>query len=182
MRPRTVAILCAASGGVYCGMEGVDVYTPERDARTFPGGVPIVAHPPCRGWSAFLRNQAKPVEGELELGLWCAAQLREWGGVLEHPAHSRLWDAAGIPKPGDRSAGPVWSMEVWQNWWGYPVRKTTWLAFAGIGRDDLPDVPFSLRNTRGDAERFQRLCQRKRSATSPKFAEWLVEVARRVQL
>lgn len=39
-----------------------------------------------------------------ELGLWCAEQVRKWGGILEQPAHSRLWEAAGLPRPGSAMA------------------------------------------------------------------------------
>lgn len=96
---RTVAVLCAARNSVYHEMEGVDVFDALRGARSFAGGMPVIAHPPCRAWSAYCAHQAKPAPGEKELGIWCAEQVRENGGVLEQPAHSRLFDAAKLPKP-----------------------------------------------------------------------------------
>jgi hypothetical protein len=58
------------------------------------------------------------------------AQVREFGGVLEHPAHSQLWRVEGIelPKPGDlpdRFGGTT--TEVTQVEWGHVARKRTWL-------------------------------------------------------
>ena len=87
-----IAVLCAARNSIYKTMEGVDVYDLDRDAKTFFGSVPIVGHPPCRSWSAFCAHQAKPLPGEKELGPLVVWMLRNNGGVLEHPAHSRLWD------------------------------------------------------------------------------------------
>lgn len=110
-----VAVLCAAPNSIYKQIDGVVVYDAERDARTFSGGMPVVAHPPCRAWSAFCGHQAKPEPGEKELGPWCVEQVRNSGGVLEHPAHSRLWQACDLPRPGERSRGGLWSMWIEQH-------------------------------------------------------------------
>lgn len=80
---------------VYKTLPDIDVFDAVRDAKTFDGSCPIVGHPPCRAWSAFCSHQAKPTEGEKELGLWCCDKLKECGGVIEQPAHSRLFEAAG---------------------------------------------------------------------------------------
>ncbi|NQT13160.1 MAG: hypothetical protein HQ582_10455 [Planctomycetes bacterium] len=175
-----VAILCASKQSVYHEIPGVEVYGPSRNARTFDGGMPIVAHPPCRAWSAFMRHWAKPEPGEMELGLWCAEQLRLWGGVLEQPAHSRLFEAAGLPLPPHRM-GELQSIAVKQRWWGYPTRKATWLCFCRVDVR-LLKIPFELRaTTRGDRETYQNMSHKQRSATTPDFARWLVEAARLAQ-
>src|SRR5687767_6615617 len=109
-----VAILCAHSNSAYAGMDGVVIYDKKRDVRTFEGGMPVVAHPPCRAWSAFCAHQAKPEDGEKELGPLCVKWLLKCGGILEHPAHSRLWDACRLPKPGWESRSELWSIEVSQ--------------------------------------------------------------------
>ena len=172
-----VAVLCASSTSIYHQMTGVDVYDAKRDARSFAGGVPVVAHPPCRGWSAFCRHQAKPEPGELELGLWCVEQLRLWGGVLEQPAYSRLWDAAGIPKPLQPPVDGVWSMMVDQSWWGDRRSKRTWLAFAHVEPERVV-VPFRLHDPSRDREQWNTMSKNTRAATPPAMAKWLVAVAR----
>lgn len=177
---RTVSVLCADSRSVYRGMEGVEVYGKRRDARTFGGGTPIIAHPPCRAWSAFCAHQAQPEPGEKELGLWCCEQLRACGGVLEQPAHSRLFGAAGLPLPG-KMTGALWTAAVLQSWWADGQRKATWLCFSMIPRDSV-EFPFRLRLDRDEYREWQLMSKRQRAATSPALAQWLVDVARTVSV
>jgi hypothetical protein len=172
-----VSVLCASLRSVYYELEGVEVYDRNRDARTFAGDTPIVAHPPCRSWSVFMKHQAKPELGEKELGLWCCEQLRKCGGVLEQPAFSEMFAAAGFPTPGDRTTGDLWTLEVWQAWWGYKTKKTTWLAFVNVPRDAI-EVPLRLHPRGGDGRAQQRMSRQQRSATPKAFAEWLVSAAR----
>jgi hypothetical protein len=175
---RTVAALCVAPNSIYKTMPNVDAYDKARDVRTFAGGMPIVAHPPCRAWSAYLRHQAKPEAGEIELGLLCAQWLREEGGVLEHPAHSRLFGAARLPRPGQR-CGDLFTMPVWQAWWGHSIRKATWLCFCGVDVCML-DTPYLLHDSRagrGDALRFQNMSTHQRAASPRALALWLVHAA-----
>ena len=177
---KTVSVLCVAQNSFYKSLPGVDCYDFRRDARTFAGGTPVVAHPPCRAWSAFCSHQAKPAEGEKELGLWCCEQLRRWGGVLEHPAHSRLFAAAELPLPGETRAH-LWTVQVSQAWWGYPLRKATWLCFSGISKN-LVNMPFRLHARGNDRRREQCMSKNQRSQTMPAFAVWLVELARKADV
>jgi hypothetical protein len=48
-----VAVLFARSDSIYKEFQGVDVWDKERDARNWPGGCPVIAHPPCRTWGAM---------------------------------------------------------------------------------------------------------------------------------
>ena len=181
MELRTVAALCVAPNSIYKGMAGVEAFDKRRGANTFAGGMPVVAHPPCRGWSTYCRHQAKVEPGELELGIWCADQLKEWGGVLEQPAHSHLFKAAGLPIPGHKHRRDFFSLEVWQTWWGYPMKKATWLCFKGINYDEL-QIPYRLHDKGADRRRQQLMSKHQRAATVPAFAEWLVAAARTVEI
>jgi len=175
-----ISILCAAYNSVYKKIPDVEVYDRIRDAATFRGDTPIVAHPPCRAWSAFTAHQAKPVPGEAELGLLCADFLQQCGGVLEQPAHSRLFHAAGLPQPGELHP-TLTTIYVEQAWWGYPVRKATWLCCAHIDVRTLI-IPYRHHDPRageGDRRRTQRMSRAARSATPRAFAEWLVAAARK---
>jgi hypothetical protein len=185
---RTVAALCVAPKSIYHQIPGVECYDINRDCRTFPGGMPVVTHAPCRPWSAYTSHQAKFTQEEKDLGPWCVDQLLQNGGVFEHPAHSRLFDACGLPKPFNRTDGmkrgyrsPLWSMEVWQCWWGYPMRKATWLVFCGVDPKNVR-LPFSLHPRGSDRRREQVMSHQQRSKTTRAFAEWLVEVARTAQV
>ena len=127
-----VAILCTAPKSVYHSLPGVECFGRKRDVRSFVGGMPVVAHPPCRSWSAYCAHQAKPEPGEKDLGPLCVEWLKKCGGVLEHPAHSRLFSHCNLPRPGWTSRGDFWTAEIWQAWWGYPMRKASWLLFCGV--------------------------------------------------
>jgi len=175
---RPIAVLCCKSTSEYKTMAGVECYDQDRDVHSFQGGMPVVAHPPCRAWSTYCRHQAKPEPGEMELGPLCVDWLRQCGGVLEHPAHSHLWEACNLPTPGNR-AGRLWTMGVWQSWWGYPLTiKRTWLCFCGIDKKEI-HLPFSLRGQGGDKRAWRAGSKSWRSRTTRAFAEWLVDVARR---
>lgn len=176
---RPVAALCVAPNSGYKSMQAVECYDMARDVRTFAGGMPVVAHPPCRTWSAYTAHQAKAPPGEKELGLLCAEWLRREGGVLEHPAHSRLFEAARLPMPGQR-LGDLYTMLVWQAWWGYPMRKATWLCFSrvDVSKLQLPYRPHDSRSGEGDRRRQQVMSKHQRAATCPALADWLVAAAR----
>jgi hypothetical protein len=183
-----VSVLFARRDSYYKTLLGVEVYDADRDALTWPGGGPVVAHPPCRAW-ASLRHCAKPEPGEKEYALWAIEQVRTWGGVLEHPQLSTLWRVAGLPEPGqgqDNHGG--WTLMVDQHWWGHRARKRTRLYICGCPPSEIPEYPMVL----GEAThtvglwsgRNRETCRpsigkKEFEASSPRFAEWLVALAAR---
>ncbi len=172
-----VAILCVHANSIYHTLPGVDCYDAKRDVRNFHGGMPVVAHPVCAPWSAFCSHQWKPVAGVKELGPLCVEWLRKCGGILEHPAHSRLFDHCHLPKPGDPERDGLWTAEVWQAWWGYPMMKKTWLCFSGIPQSAVT-FPYRLHDQGLDRRRQQLMSKNQRAATHPALAHWLVNTAR----
>ena len=134
---QTVAVLFARADSTYKTLPGTDVWDIERNARLWPGGAPVVAHPPCRAWGR-LRQFAKPRKGERQLAIWSVRQVRRFGGVLEHPVGSLLWKKAGLPPPGqvDRYGG--WTLPIHQNWWGHRAEKATLLYIVGCAPGDTP--------------------------------------------
>jgi hypothetical protein len=186
MRP--VAVLFARRGSNYKALPGVDVWDAERDARKWPGGSPIVAHPPCRSWSV-LKHFAKPREGERDLAPWAVEQVRRWGGVLEHPKGSAPWEHCKLPAPGKRDEFGGWTKPVLQMWWGHRAEKPTMLYIVGVEPRDLPAYPLALgeaprvlfnkRGLRAGMPGFRTECTREeREHTPPAMADWLVAVAR----
>jgi len=176
MNALAVAILCTRGRSVYRQLPGCDCYDAERDARTFVGGLPVVAHPPCRLWAGLVHlSKPSAPDEERELGVFCARKVAECGGVLEHPARSRLFRAAGLPHPGEDC--PLgFTLDVDQFWWGHLGRKRTWLFVSGVSRAALPPVPFRLDDMNRKPVEF--LSGMRREATPPALAEWLVTVAR----
>jgi hypothetical protein len=182
-----VAVLFARSDSNYKSIPGCDVWDAERDARKWPGGCPVVAHPPCRAWGR-LRAFAKPRPDEKALALFAVEQVRKFGGVLEHPASSSLWAAAGLPRPGcgaDVFGG--WTLAINQSWFGHRAEKATWLYIVGVAPRSLPDFPLSLdlpshviaSSSRSKRLRVPECGKAEREHTPPQLANWLVGLADR---
>ena len=155
-----------------------------RDARTYPGPWPVVAHPPCQRWSRWLWHCANAFHGTGVLGddggcfKSALAAVRRFGGVLEHPALTYAFAHHGLNEP---APGPYWTSagfcggwvaQVDQGWFGHPAAKPTWLyASAGCELPKLPDKPF--RSPRD----FSSLSTRQRIATPLPFAGMLIRMA-----
>lgn len=181
---RKIAALFVRADSVYKRLPMVDAWDIERDARQWPGGCPVVAHPPCRAWGR-LRAFANPRPDEKELAIWAIEQVRRYGGVLEHPAHSTLWDEISLPtgKRIDEHGG--FTLHVNQSWWGHKAAKQTFLYVCGISPRQIPLMPLTMHDpqyvvssTRGRLKKPE-VTKAEREHTPPALAEWLVELARR---
>lgn len=184
---KTVAVLFAREDSIYKAMPGVDVFDIKRDARTWAGGSPVVAHPPCRAWGR-LRMFAKPRPDEKQLALFAVDQVRKFGGVLEHPEGSTLWVAAGLPAPGKADRFGGWTLPVFQGWFGHKADKATLLYIVGCEPDRIPEIPLRLgaashvletRIKRGQPGWRPSVTKAEREHTPSDFAVWLIELAKR---
>ena len=113
---------------------------------------------------------------EMELGVWAAGVVMREGGVLEHPAGSKLWPAANLPLLGDHADPFCFTIQIEQSWFGFPTPKRTWLLVCGVPKQSMPPIPF--RFMAESRRKFDMLSSRQRSATVRELAEWLVEIAR----
>ena len=145
---KTIAALYVETDGAYFGIDGVDPWDENRDARSYKGPHPVVAHPPCQRWGRYWHGAPNnPHQFRLgeDGGCFAAAltAVRNYGGVLEHPAHSRAWDFFGIAKPeagkgwikADEFGG--WTCQVEQGHYGHMARKPTWLYAAKVALHQL---------------------------------------------
>lgn len=183
-----VVVLFVEPDSVYKRM-GLDCYDAARDARTWPGGCPVVAHPPCRTWGSLKAFAKSAPADEHALGPWAVEQVRRWGGVLEHPRSSTLFRECGCPPPDalpDEWGG--WTLDVDQYHWGHKAKKATRLYI--VGTREIPPIPrregqptHNLSRSRTKENRHSRgphlpeLSRKARAATPPDFARWLVDVA-----
>lgn len=146
-----IAALYVETDGVYYGLPDVDPWNEDRDARKYTGPYPVIAHPPCKRWGRFFHGStAKPHQfrvGEDE-GCFAAAltAVRNYGGVIEHPAHSKAFAWFGLPIP---IQGRGWSAPdqfggvscyVEQGHYGHISRKGTWLYAC---KTTLPELNWS---------------------------------------
>lgn len=137
-----ISALFVEKAGCYFNLPDVDPWDIDRDARKYTGPYPVVAHPPCQRWGRFWHGSTrKPHQFKLGDDGGCfesaLASVMEYGGVLEHPAHSKAWDVFGLRKP-NAGAGwqrsdmghPIngyWVCYVEQGHYGHISRKPTWL-------------------------------------------------------
>lgn len=147
----TIAALYVETGGTYFNLAGVVPWDEERDARLYDGPWPVVAHPPCQRWGRFWHGSTrKPHQYRRgsDRGCFAAAltAVRNFGGVLEHPAGSSAWAWFGLAAPrqgggwvqADAYGG--WTCQVDQKHYGHDAPKPTWLYAVGA---DLPELDWS---------------------------------------
>ena len=159
-----VAALYVQTGGAYYGIEGVDPWDEKRDARTYAGPHPVVAHPPCQRWgkmwagspSVIARTGVRKKKGD-DSGCFATAlaAVRRYGGVLEHPWGSHAWSHFGItvpPRVGgwvDAGDGRGVTCCVEQGRYGHYAPKPTLLYAVGVevpelrwGKYEVKDADF----------------------------------------
>lgn len=181
----TVAVLFARKDSHYKQIVGTDVFDIARDARTYDGPHPIVAHPPCRGWGAFAwRANVRP--DERNLARLAVSLVRAFGGVLEHPAGSALWKDQMLPSPGERDQYGGFTLPIDQHWWGHKASKRTYLYIVGVEPRNVPEIPLVMSEPThviGDCGRASlgtkrpEVSKAEREHTPPELAFWLVDLA-----
>lgn len=144
---RRVAALFVYADGPYASEPDVDLWDEKRDARTYAGTDPVVAHPPCARWGAmrFLVHATHGYKPGDDGGCFASAltNVRRCGGVLEHPAFSAAFAAFDLPRP-VRGGGWIrgfcggWSCYVEQRRFGHVTRKPTWLYMYGGNPPSMP--------------------------------------------
>lgn len=139
-----IAALFVETNGCYFGLLGVDPWDIKRDARLYAGPYPVVAHPPCQRWGRFAKGSMQQQIHEVGDDDGCfasaLASVHAFGGVLEHPAHSKAWPAFGIDAPrknGWTATLRGWTCQVEQGHYGHAARKKTWLYAVGSKPSDL---------------------------------------------
>lgn len=190
-----IAALFVETDGCYFGLPGVDPWDRERDARTYAGPHPVVAHPPCDRWCQMAPvNQARYGHKIGDDGGCFAAALasvRAWGGVLEHPALSLAWPAFGLSRPvyggWTRTFCGGWVAHVDQRNYGHEAIKGTWLYAHGCELPSLrwergapPTAWISTDRPRAElaALGIKQLSKREAKATPIEFRDVLISMAR----
>jgi hypothetical protein len=198
-----VAALFVSPRGPYVGLPDVELWDQARDARTYAGPWPVVAHPPCERWGRYWHGgpsaRVRRVKGD-DGGCFESAlrSVRTYGGVLEHPAASSAWRAFGLRQP-PRAGGWIvadwdggWTCCVDQGHYGHRAQKATWLY--AVGCHPLPMLtwgksPCAVRLDGGSVEErrraqrtgiCQRLSKKERIETPLPFRDLLLDLSRSV--
>lgn len=132
-----IAALFVEEGGPYYRLPDVDPWGISRDARTYEGPWPVIAHPPCERWGRYAKGAPSRQVYQVGDDGGCAESafqsVRHFGGVLEHPEASHAWSAFGVRKPPfkggwiDAGDGIGATCCVCQRAYGHRARKATWL-------------------------------------------------------
>lgn len=181
-----IAVLFARPDSRYKQLDGFDVYDIDRDARNYCKSYPVIAHPPCRAWGQ-LSHMANPRPDEKQLAFFALAQVRLNGGILEHPAGSRLWKEAFLPLAGefpDEFGG--FTVEVDQYDFGHVAHKQTKLYICGVSMSQLPVLPpkniaSTDRSICGNVKGTKRCTQYQREYTPDGLIDWMVQVCRFIE-
>ena len=189
----TVAALYVEPDGPYTGLDGVEVWDEARDARTYAGPHPVVAHPPCNRWSSLANINWKRwgTTRREDGGMFVAAlkAVRLYGGVLEHPAFSMAWKSHGLMWPSTSGGWTTadcdggWTCHVEQGHYGHEACKGTWLYSVGC---DLPSMKWgrSGKGTGGPDRKVVRSISsrdKRRIHTPDDFRDLLLSMARSVR-
>jgi hypothetical protein len=198
---KKIAALYVLSGGPYFGIENVDPWDESRDARTYRGPYPVIAHPPCERWGRYwgggpmLHGTPKQKflgddKGCFAHSLWA---VRTFGGVIEHPEASHAWNFYGLRKP-PQSGGWVpadqfggWTCCIAQGNYGHQSQKLTWLYAVRTQRPQLKWglTPGKVRieegfHSKSERQRMKKACKRiseiQRIATPEPFRDLLIKM------
>jgi hypothetical protein len=134
------------------------------------------------------------------------ASVRQWGGVLEHPAWSFAWAEHGLPDPNSYGGwqrtlcgGSVCCVE--QGRYGHPARKATWLYAVGCilpslrwgfdgykvqevtwrARENRAIVGWAGNRNSSAMSHRPRISKKAASATPIEFRDLLISMARTVR-
>jgi hypothetical protein len=190
-----VAALFVQKNGIYFGLPYVDPWDESRDARTYAGPWPVVAHPPCSRWcrlAGLVEKRWGYKKGD-DGGCFASAlaSVRRWGGVLEHPAYSDAFAAHNLPAPTgswQRTIEGGWVCRVEQWHYGHRAKKATWLYAYGMdcppplkwGRtpdNKLPALVSWCGNHTKVGDNRKRLGGKEASATPVAFRDALLAIA-----
>jgi len=178
-----IPILFVLPGSQYKTYPFTDCYDEERNALLFSGNDAIIAHPPCRLWGRLSHfSKAPPIERLL--AIWAIIQVRKNGGILEHPAGSRLFRKMRIPLDGTTDQYGGYLISINQHWFGFQARKRIYLYILGCTRSQLPQVPLNfsaITHSVSTSRNYLELDKSKNSVTVPQLCEWLFEIQRIIQ-
>lgn len=163
-----IAALFVAKNGSYQGLDEVDCWDEERDARLYDGPYPVVAHPPCQRWGKLWAGQPlwikrtgqRKIKGD-DGGCFESAinNLYKYGGVIEHPHQSHAWKHFGLKHP-PREGGWIeaneilWTCCVEQGRYGHYARKPTWLL---VNRTERPELDWGISEPKYDPVIVERI-------------------------
>lgn len=175
-----IPVLFTQENSNYNKFEIFDCYDLQRNALSFSGRIPVIAHPPCRKFSKLRGLSTAPIS-EKKLAFFALSKVRQFGGILEHPRSSTLWLNGNFNLDGYVDSYGRFLRSVDLSWFGFPARKNTMLYFCGIAPGQLPPFPISLNaitHTISSSYKSEKkeISKNMRSTTPLRMIEYFIEV------
>jgi hypothetical protein len=169
-----ISILFTQNNSIYKKLKQ-DCWNKDRNARTWPGGNAIIAHPPCRAWGKFWWKSLHD-DAEIQLAIFAINKIRLYGGIMEHPRTSGIWKYRGLqlPKPGTTDKYGGFTICIKQSWFGHRAEKETILYIVGLTEKEIPAIPITFDVV---PNRVEYMCKAERERTPKDLALWLIETA-----
>lgn len=184
-------VLFAREDSSYKKRSNWDVYDKQRNALKYSEKKPIVCHPPCRSWGKLSHLASRASVSETNLALWSIKKIRKYGGILEHPSGSRLFnkylpDVNHFP---DVYGG--FTILIDQYDFGHVAHKMTKLYFCGLKNHQLPKLPVKdttlhycekgkLRSICGNVKGTTRCTQYQREYTPDKLIDFFEKCLQKI--
>lgn len=183
LKEKKYTVLFAREDSSYKKRCNWDVYDKKRNALSYKGSNPIVCHPPCRSWGKLSHLATKATKDETKLALWSIKKIRQFGGILEHPNGSRLFNKhlPDVNHFTDNFGG--FTIMIDQYDFGHVAHKMTKLYICGLKFSDLPSLPTKdktlhycekgkLRSICGNVKGTTRCTQYQREYTPEKLIDF----------
>jgi len=167
--------------GTNYGKLNIDYYGKHRNALNYQGNDVVICHPPCAHWGA-MSQFASISPGEKYLALHALWLVEINGGILEHPAQSKIWNL--IRNQPTHYTGQILSVNL--SWFGFPTQKRTYLYIKGATLKEIPPHPISFESvTTFIRPKHQpgakHLPKSQRDTTPISMCKWLIEITRIIE-
>lgn len=166
-------VLFTQKGSIYQTLN-CNCYDIKKDARTYPGGIAI-HHPPCGPWGNYSKKSMH-TQSEKDLAIWSINKVRLFGGVVEHPASSKIWSEMSIGPGYDKYGGFILSID--QYWFGHQSKKPTYLYIVGLKHSEIPDYPIQLPY---HYRSLEDLSKKQRASTPVALANYLIQLIKKIK-
>jgi len=181
-----ISILYVNRKSNYDNFSELDIWKEEKNALLYRGKNVIIAHPPCRAFGR-LRSFSNHPGCELFMAYSAIAKVRRFGGIVEHPISSTLWEKMkiGSIKSPDQYGGYL--IKVNLSDFGFKAKKPTGLYIVGLEYKDLPAqlisfnaITHSVCTSRKSAKK--ELDVLVRSQTPINLINWMLEVCNLIMI
>lgn len=175
---KQVPVLFVHPRSNYKKLPGFDCYDEDRNALSYTGCKPVIAHPPCRLWSKLRKFSKAPFE-EKNFATWSIDLIRKVGGVVEHPYDSQLWQEIDCPDVGkfDKFGGTSFVFDQFD--FGFYTRKRTRIYIVGL--NSLSELPAPSIRFVPVSRKFDNLSLKQRSETTVELCLWFLEIIKKIE-